>query len=167
MPHPLALATSDANADASTDANQTQMATMAEQHYLHPEGATPMTTQATQMPPTPTVTYSKKWSITASGHTNVSALLNNNIINDSVSVTSESAHCPCRCNPHPHGHPGGRGGHSQGRGMWPAVSCVTCMSVNVYPWGRSSSHVETGPQNTHGFVLASVSNMHQNKCDDE
>jgi len=73
-----ALATSNADADASADTNQTQMATMAEQHYLYPKGATPMTTQATQMPLT--VTYSKKWSITASGHTNVSALLDNNII---------------------------------------------------------------------------------------
>jgi len=88
LPYPLALTTSDADADAGADANQTQMATMAEQHYLHPKGATPMTTQATQMPLT--VTYPKKWSITASGHTNISALLDNNIINDSISVTSES-----------------------------------------------------------------------------
>ena len=58
LPHPLALATSDADANASADTNQTQMATMAEQHYLHPKGATPMPTQATQMPLT--VTYSKK-----------------------------------------------------------------------------------------------------------
>jgi len=108
LPHPLALATSDANANASADTNQTQMATMAEQHYLHPKGATLMPTQVTQMPLM--VTYSKKWSITASGHTNVSALLDNNIISDTVSVTSESACCPCRCNPHPHDHPGGEGG---------------------------------------------------------
>ena len=95
LPHPLPLATSDTDADASADTNQTQMATMAEQHYLHPKGAMPMPTQATQMPLM--VTYSKKWSITASGHMNVSTLLDNNIISDTVSVTSESAHCQLHC----------------------------------------------------------------------
>ena len=96
---PLSTCNQQHRCHASADANQTQMATTAEQHYLHPKGATPMPTQVTQMPPT--VTYSKKWSITASGHTNVSALRNNNIISDTISVTSESACCLCRSNPHP------------------------------------------------------------------
>jgi len=114
---PLALATSNANANANADKPNP------DSNNGRTALPTPKRGDANANPSNPdplTVTCSKKWSITASGHMNVSTLLNNNIISDTVSVTSESAHCPCQYNPHLHDHPGGEGGtHRTGEcGLW-------------------------------------------------